>query len=47
MEIRGKEISMITEEDEEMLLTPESKNKKGFVDISKMFKWNAKNREEK
>lgn len=47
MEIRGKEISMISEDDEEMLLTPESKNKKGFVDISRMFKWNAKNREEK
>ncbi len=47
MEIRGKEVSMITPEDEEMLLTPESKNKKGFVDISKMFKRNAKNREEK
>ncbi len=47
MEIRGKEVSLISEEDEEMLLTPESKNKKGFVDISKMFKWNAKNREEK
>ena len=47
MKIRGKEISMISPTDEEMLLTPESKNKKGFVDISRMFKWNAKNREEK
>lgn len=47
MKIRGKEISMISEEDEEMLLTPETKSKRGFVDISKMFKWNAKNREEK
>ena len=47
MKIRGKEYSMITENDEELLLTPEDKNKKDKVGVSKIFKGFIKNKEEK
>ena len=47
MKIRGKEYSMITENDEELLLTPEDKKKKDKVGVSKIFKGFIKNKEEK
>ncbi len=47
MKIRGKEYTMITENDEELLLTPEDKKRKDKVGVSKIFKGFIKNKEEK
>ena len=38
---------MITENDEELLLTPEDKKRKDKVGVSKIFKGFIKNKEEK
>lgn len=47
MDIRGKEYSMISETDEELLVKPDSKLKKENIDvIGKMFKNFIKNKEE-
>ena len=47
MNIRGKDYSMISHYDEELLSTPEEKNKKEKVVVSKIFKGFIKNKEEK
>ena len=47
MIIRGKEYSMISEEDEELLLTPDDNRKKEKMGVPKIFKGFIKNREEK
>ena len=47
MKIRGKEYTMITENDEELLLTPEDKKRKDKVGVSKIIKGFIKNKEEK
>jgi len=46
MAIRGKDYSMINEEDEELLLTPNDKKKKDKTGVSKIFKSFIKNKEE-
>ncbi len=46
MKIRGKDYSMITEEDEELLLTPNEKKRKEKMGVSKIFKGFIKNKEE-
>ena len=46
MRIRGKDYSMISEYDEELLLTPDDKKKKDKVVVSKIFKGFIKNKEE-
>ena len=47
MDVRGKEYSMISETDEELLVKPDSKLKKENIDvIGKMFKNFIKNKEE-
>ena len=47
MTVRGKDYSMISLEDEELLLTPESKRKKEKAVVTKMFKGFIRNKEEK
>ena len=47
MVIRGRTYSMISEKDEEMLLTPNDNHKKEKMGIPKIFKGIVKNREEK
>ncbi len=47
MRVRGKDYSMISEEDEELLLTPEDKKKKDKVGVTKIFKGFIKNKEDK
>ena len=47
MAVRGKEYSMISQEDEHLLLTPEDKRKKEKVVVAKMFKGFIRNKEEK
>ena len=37
MEVRGKEYSMIDEQDEELLINPNNKNTKGKAGITKIF----------
>ena len=46
MKVRGKEYSMISEYDEELLLTPDDKRKKDKVVVSKIFKGFIRNKEE-
>ena len=46
MAVRGKEYSMISQEDEHLLLTPEDKRKKEKVVVAKMFKGFIRNKEE-
>lgn len=46
MRVRGKDYSMISEYDEELLLTPDDKKKKDKVVVSKIFKSFIKNKEE-
>lgn len=47
MSLRGKDYSMITLEDEELLLTPDNNRKKEKVVVTKMFKNFIRNKEEK
>jgi len=47
MTIRGKDYSMISHEDEELLLTPDEKKRKEKVVVSKIFKGFIRNKEEK
>ena len=47
MTVRGKDYSMISLEDEELLLTPENKRKKEKAVVTKMFKGFIRNKEEK
>ena len=47
MTIRGKDYSMISHEDEELLLTPNDKKRKEKVVVSKIFKGFIRNKEEK
>lgn len=46
MLVRGRDYSMITQEDEELLLTPEDKRKKDKMGMARMFNF-MKNKEEK
>lgn len=47
MTIRGKEYTMIDEEDEELMLTPEDNRKKEKMGVPKIFKGFIRNKEEK
>ena len=47
MTIRGKDYSMISPGDEELLLTPEDKKRKEKVVVTKIFKGFIRNKEEK
>ena len=47
MKVRGREYTMISENDEELLLTPEDKKKKDKVGVTKIFKGFIKNKEDK
>lgn len=47
MQIRGKDYSMISQEDEELLLTPDDKRKREKVVVTKIFKGFIRNKEEK
>ncbi len=47
MQIRGKEYSMVSPEDEELLLTPDDNKKNEKTVVSKIFKGFIRNREEK
>ena len=47
MAVRGKEYSMISLDDERLLLTPDNKKKKEKVAGAKMFKGFIRNKEEK
>ena len=47
MTVRGKDYSMISHEDEELLLTPNDKKRKEKVVVSKIFKGFIRNKEEK
>jgi len=47
MTIRGKDYSMISPEDEELLLTPDDKRRKEKVVVTKIFKGFIRNKEEK
>lgn len=47
MTIRGKNYSMISQEDEELLLTPDDKKRKEKAVVSKIFKGFIRNKEEK
>ena len=47
MAVRGKEYSMISLDDERLLLTPDNKKKKEKVAVAKMFKGFIRNKEEK
>ena len=47
MAVRGKEYSMISLEDEQLLLTPDDKKRKEKVVVAKMFKGFIRNKEEK
>ena len=47
MAVRGKEYSMISLDDERLLLTPDNKKKKEKVAVTKMFKGFIRNKEEK
>ena len=47
MAVRGKEYSMISLDDERLLLTPDNKKKKEKVVVAKMFKGFIRNKEEK
>ena len=46
MAVRGKDYSMISQDDEELLLTPEDKKKKDKPGVSKIFKNFIRNKEE-
>ena len=37
MEVRGKEYSMIDEEDEDLLINPHNKNKRDKMRVTKIF----------
>lgn len=47
MAVRGKDYSMISDDDEKLLLTPDNRNKKEKVVVTKIFKNFIKNKEEK
>ena len=47
MQVRGKDYSMISQEDEELLLTPDDKRKRENVVVTKIFKGFIRNKEEK
>ena len=47
MQIRGKDYSMISQEDEQLLLTPDDKKRKDKVVVTKIFKGFIRNKEEK
>ena len=47
MAVRGRDYSMISLEDEEMLLTPDDKKRKEKVVVTKIFKGFIRNKEEK
>lgn len=47
MQVRGKNYSMISPQDEELLLTPFDTRKKEKVVVTKMFKSFIRNKEEK
>ena len=47
MTIRGKDYSMISQEDESLLLTPDDKKRKEKVVVTKIFKGFTRNKEEK
>ena len=47
MTIRGKDYSMVSQEDEESLLTPDDKKQKEKVVVTKIFKGFIRNKEEK
>ena len=37
MEVRGKEYSMINEDDEDLLINPHNKNKRDKMKVTKLF----------
>ena len=47
MSVRGKESSMISQEDQELLLTPDDKKRKEKAVVTKIFKGFIRNKEEK
>ena len=47
MAVRGKDYSMISDYEEELMLTPDDKKKKEKVVVSKIFKGFIKTKEEK
>ena len=47
MTVRGKDYSMISQEDEQLLLTPDDKKRKDKVVVTKIFKGFIRNKEEK
>ena len=47
MAVRGKDYSMVSHEDEELLLTPDDKKRKEKVVVTKIFKGFIRNKEEK
>ena len=47
MVVRGKEYSMISQEDERLLLTPDDKKRKEKAVVAKMLKGFIRNKEEK
>lgn len=47
MTVRGKDYSMISPEDEQLLLTPDDKKRKDKVVVTKIFKGFVRNKEEK
>ena len=47
MAVRGKDYSMISQEDEELLLTPDDKKRKEKAVVTKIFKGFIRNKEEK
>ena len=47
MAVRGKDYSMISQEDEDLLLTPDDKRKKEKAVVTKIFKGFIRNKEEK
>lgn len=47
MAVRGRDYSMISQEDEKMLLTPDDKKRKDKVVVTKIFKGFIRNKEEK
>ena len=47
MTIRGKDYSMVSQEDEQLLLTPDDKKRKEKVVVTKIFKGFIRNKEEK
>ena len=47
MAIRGKDYSMVSQENEELLLTPDDKKRKEKVVVTKIFKGFIRTKEEK